>query len=188
MGELDVHVAAGLLRSRHRDLPWGVPARVLDQGRLLTETFERGALAGTDLARVPLTATHPRDAATLPIGVTVELEDRAEAAWGAWHVPLVQMPEQHWSPAVQSDVFARQVPVPASGGVEVPASVPPPPKVTGWHAKVSSLVGWHSVPAQQLSEPGVQTVPTGSQVTPWHWRSCRRRPSRRWLTPPAKDT
>jgi HK97 family phage prohead protease len=67
-------------------LPWGVPARVLDQGRLVTETFERGALAGTDPGRIPLTATHPRDAGTLPIGVTVELEERAEAAWGAWHV------------------------------------------------------------------------------------------------------
>jgi hypothetical protein len=31
-----------------------------------------------------LTATHPRDAGTLPIGVTVELEERADAAWGAW--------------------------------------------------------------------------------------------------------
>jgi uncharacterized protein len=67
-------------------LPWGVPARVLDQGRLVTETFERGALVGSDPARVPLTATHPRDAGTLPIGVTVELEDRADAAWGAWRV------------------------------------------------------------------------------------------------------
>jgi HK97 family phage prohead protease len=67
-------------------LPWGVRARVVDQGRLVTETFERGAFAGTDPARVPLTATHPRDAGTLPIGVTVELEDRADAAWGAWHV------------------------------------------------------------------------------------------------------
>jgi phage head maturation protease len=67
-------------------LPWGVPARVLDQGRLVVETFERGALVGSDPARVPLTATHPRDAGTLPIGVTVELEDRADAAWGAWRV------------------------------------------------------------------------------------------------------
>jgi hypothetical protein len=47
-------------------LPWGVPARVVDQGRLVTETFERGALAGTDPGRVPLTATHPRDAGTCP--------------------------------------------------------------------------------------------------------------------------
>jgi hypothetical protein len=67
-------------------LPWGVSARVVDQGRLVTETFERGALAGTEPSRVPLTATHPRDAGTLPIGVTVELEERADAAWGAWRV------------------------------------------------------------------------------------------------------
>jgi hypothetical protein len=61
-------------------LPWGVRARVVDRGRLVTETFERGALAGTNPAKVPLTATHPRDAGTLPIGVTVELEERADAA------------------------------------------------------------------------------------------------------------
>jgi HK97 family phage prohead protease len=67
-------------------LPWGVPAQVVDRGRLVTETFQRGALAGTDPARIPLTATHPRDAGTLPIGVTVELEERADAAWGAWRV------------------------------------------------------------------------------------------------------
>jgi HK97 family phage prohead protease len=67
-------------------LPWGTTARVVDRGRLVEEVFERGALAGTDPGRVPLTATHPRDAGTLPIGVTVELEDRADAAWGAWHV------------------------------------------------------------------------------------------------------
>ena len=67
-------------------LPWGVEARVLDRGRMVVETFERGALAATDPARVPLTATHPRDAGTLPIGVTVELEDRDDAAWGAWRV------------------------------------------------------------------------------------------------------
>jgi hypothetical protein len=67
-------------------LPWGTEARVVDAGRMVTETFERGALAGTEPARVPLTATHPRDAGTLPIGVMVELEERADAAHGAWHV------------------------------------------------------------------------------------------------------
>jgi uncharacterized protein len=67
-------------------LPWQVPARVVDQGRLVIETFQRGALVGTEPGRVPLTATHPRDAGTLPIGVTAELEDRADAAWGAWRV------------------------------------------------------------------------------------------------------
>jgi HK97 family phage prohead protease len=67
-------------------LPWNVPAKVVDAGRLVTETFERGALAATDPARVPLTATHPRDAGTLPIGVTLTIEDRADAAWGEWRV------------------------------------------------------------------------------------------------------
>jgi HK97 family phage prohead protease len=67
-------------------LPWGIEARVVDAGRLVTETFERGALDGTDPGRVPLTATHPRDAGTLPIGVTVELRDEADALHGAWHV------------------------------------------------------------------------------------------------------
>ena len=59
---------------------------MLDRGRLVVETFQGGALADTDPARVPLTATHPRDNQTLPIGVTVELEERADAAWGAWRV------------------------------------------------------------------------------------------------------
>jgi Escherichia/Staphylococcus phage prohead protease len=67
-------------------LPWGVEARVLDAGQLVTETFTRGALAGTDPARVPLTATHPRDAGTLPIGVTLTIEDRSDAAYGSWRV------------------------------------------------------------------------------------------------------
>jgi HK97 family phage prohead protease len=67
-------------------LPWGVEAQVVDRGRLVTETFTRGALDGTDPNRVPLTATHPRDAGTLPIGRTLTIEDRADAAWGAWHV------------------------------------------------------------------------------------------------------
>jgi HK97 family phage prohead protease len=67
-------------------VPWGVEARVLDRGRVVVETFERGALAGTDPGRIPLTATHPRDAGTLPIGVTVELTERDDAAWGAWRV------------------------------------------------------------------------------------------------------
>jgi uncharacterized protein len=67
-------------------LPWGREAKVVDRGRLVTETFQRGALQGTDPARVPLTATHPRDAGTLPIGVTVELRDEADALHGAWRV------------------------------------------------------------------------------------------------------
>jgi phage head maturation protease len=67
-------------------IPWGVEARVLDRGRLVLEQFERGALADADPARVPLTATHPRDAGTLPIGVTIELRDEPDAMHGAWRV------------------------------------------------------------------------------------------------------
>jgi hypothetical protein len=63
-------------------LPWGVTARVVDRGRLVEETFTRGALDGTDPTTVPLTATHPRDAGTLPIGRTLTIDDRADAAWG----------------------------------------------------------------------------------------------------------
>jgi hypothetical protein len=57
-------------------LPWGVEARVLDRGRLVVETFERGALVDVDPARVSLTATHPGDAGTLPIGVTLDRRAR----------------------------------------------------------------------------------------------------------------
>jgi uncharacterized protein len=67
-------------------LPWGVEAQVLDAGRLVTETFQRGALAGNDPGQVPLTATHPRDAGTLPIGRTLTIDDRDDAAWGEWLV------------------------------------------------------------------------------------------------------
>jgi hypothetical protein len=64
-------------------LPWGVEAQVVDRGRLVVETFQRGALEGTNPATVPLTATHPRDSGTLPIGRTLTIEDRAAAAWAS---------------------------------------------------------------------------------------------------------
>jgi HK97 family phage prohead protease len=67
-------------------LPWGVEARVYDGGRMVVETFQRGALADVDPARVTLTATHPRDAGTLPIGRLVELDERDDAAWVAARV------------------------------------------------------------------------------------------------------
>jgi uncharacterized protein len=67
-------------------LPWQTPARVLDRGRLVVEEFARGALAGTDPGRIVLTARHPRDAAELPIGRLVELDERDDAAWMAARV------------------------------------------------------------------------------------------------------
>jgi phage head maturation protease len=79
-GEPDQRILFGPL------LPWNVEARVLDRGRLVVETFARGALAGTDPTRVPLTALHPRDQQQLPIGIGTELEERDDAAWGAWKV------------------------------------------------------------------------------------------------------
>ena len=68
-------------------VPYGQEARIGPY----VETFERGAFGGTDPARVPLTATHPRDGGTLPIGVTVTLEERADALYGSWHVSDVAL-------------------------------------------------------------------------------------------------
>jgi phage head maturation protease len=75
-------------------MPWGVEAQVMDRGRLVVETFDRGAFAGTDPATVPLMARHPRDAETLPIGVQIELEERADAAWGAWRVSATTLGDE----------------------------------------------------------------------------------------------
>jgi phage head maturation protease len=75
-------------------MPWNVEAVVYDRGRQVIETFERGALAGVVPGQVPLTARHPRDAEQLPIGVTQEIEERADAAWGAWHVSKVPLGDE----------------------------------------------------------------------------------------------
>jgi HK97 family phage prohead protease len=75
-------------------LPWGTEAQVMDRGRLVVESFQRGALADVDPARVPLTARHPRDGETLPIGRTVELRDEADAMHGAWHVSATALGDE----------------------------------------------------------------------------------------------
>jgi HK97 family phage prohead protease len=72
-------------------LPYGVEARI---GPYVVETFERGAFTGTEPARVPLTATHPRDGGTLPIGVTIELRDEADALHGAWRVSKTSLGDE----------------------------------------------------------------------------------------------
>jgi len=61
-------------------VPYGVQIRV---GRYL-ETFRPGAFA--DHAPAPLTATHPREAGTLPIGVSVELRDEPDGLHGVWKI------------------------------------------------------------------------------------------------------
>ncbi len=75
-------------------LPWGTEARVLDRGRQVTETFQRGALAGTAAGSVPVMARHPRDGETLPIGVSVEVEERADAAWWAGRISAVPLGDE----------------------------------------------------------------------------------------------
>jgi HK97 family phage prohead protease len=75
-------------------MPWNVEAQVMDRGRLVTETFTVGAFRDVDPATVPLTARHPRDAETLPIGRTVELRDEADAMHGAWHVSATALGDE----------------------------------------------------------------------------------------------
>jgi HK97 family phage prohead protease len=99
-------------------LPWGTEAQVMDppvRGRLVVESFERGALAGTDPARVPLTARHPRDNEQLPIGVTVELRDEADALHGAWRVSATALGDEVLSLATDGVPLGLSI-----GFVEVP--------------------------------------------------------------------
>jgi hypothetical protein len=65
--------------------------------------LDRRVQADADPARIPLTALHPRDNQELPIGVTVELDERADAAWGAWRVSKTAAGDEAWSwPATAS--------------------------------------------------------------------------------------
>jgi phage head maturation protease len=96
-------------------MPWGVKAQVVDRNRLVIETFDRGAFAGIDPTTIPLMARHPRDRETLPIGVQIELEERADAAWGAWRVSATTLGDEVLALA------ADQVPLSLSVGfIEVP--------------------------------------------------------------------
>lgn len=66
-------------------VPYGTEARI---GRYV-EVFARGAFA--DAGTHPLTATHPRTGADLPIGVSVELCDQADGLHGAWYVSDIEL-------------------------------------------------------------------------------------------------
>ena len=63
-------------------VPYDVEVRI---GRYV-ESFAAGAFDGTDPAQVPLTATHPRDGATLPIGRALALRDLPDGLWGDFRV------------------------------------------------------------------------------------------------------
>jgi HK97 family phage prohead protease len=96
-------------------MPWHTEALVMDRGREVVEDFAPGAFADVDPARVPLTARHPRDSESLPIGITTELEERADAAWGAWRVSKTALGDEVLSLAADGVPLGLSV-----GFVEMP--------------------------------------------------------------------
>jgi hypothetical protein len=146
-------------------LPWGIEARVVDAGRLVTETFERGALAGTDPGRVPFTATHPRDAGTLPIGVTVELEERDDAAWGAWRVSKTALGDEVLELARDGVPSASR-----SGSPKYPAGPAGQPTGAGWSGPGPSwtMSPWSgSPPTRAPGSPGCGRPPPEPRTWPY---------------------
>jgi HK97 family phage prohead protease len=89
------HLAADLhVRDDGRTLvgvavPYGTEAQIVEGRSRYVETFAPGAFA--DAGTHPLTATHPRTGAELPIGVSVELRDEADGLHGAWHVSDIDL-------------------------------------------------------------------------------------------------
>ena len=97
-----------------------------------------------------------------PVQQSPEVLQAVSCGWqacGAAQLPLVHTLEQHSALFVQALVLGLQVP--ASG---VPASAPPPLVPGTWHAEVSSEVGRHAVPAQQVEAFGSHVVPKAAQV------------------------
>jgi HK97 family phage prohead protease len=72
-------------------VPYGQSATI---GYRTTETFVRGAFTGADPSGIPLAATHPKDGAELPIGVTTELREEADGLHGAWRVSRTQLGDE----------------------------------------------------------------------------------------------
>jgi hypothetical protein len=72
-------------------LPYGVE---IDLGSY-RESFAYGtAFADLDPAQVVLTATHPRDGAELPIGISVELASQQDGLHGVWRVSKTQLGDE----------------------------------------------------------------------------------------------
>jgi len=72
-------------------LPYGLE---IDLGSY-RESFSYGTgFADLNPAQVPLTATHPRDGAELPIGITTELREEQDGLHGTWRVSKVQLGDE----------------------------------------------------------------------------------------------
>jgi uncharacterized protein len=72
-------------------LPYGLE---IDLGSY-RESFAYGTgFADLDPGQVPLTATHPRDGAELPIGITTELREEHDGLHGTWRVSKVQLGDE----------------------------------------------------------------------------------------------
>jgi uncharacterized protein len=72
-------------------LPYGVEINLGSY----RESFAYGtAFADLDPAQVVLTATHPRDGAELPIGISVELAEQQDGLHGVWRVSKTQLGDE----------------------------------------------------------------------------------------------
>lgn len=70
-------------------VPYGSDAQIVEGRSRYVETFVAGAFAAAGTH--PLTATHPRTGAELPIGVSVELREQPDGLHGAWHVSDIEL-------------------------------------------------------------------------------------------------
>jgi HK97 family phage prohead protease len=71
-------------------VPYGAEAHIVEGRQRYVEVFARGAF-GPGAGPTPLTATHPRTGAELPIGVSVDLADQPDGLHGAWHVSDIDL-------------------------------------------------------------------------------------------------
>jgi HK97 family phage prohead protease len=58
------------------------------------ESFAAGAFADANPAEVVLTATHPKDGAELPIGITTQLREEPDGLHGVWRVSRTQLGDE----------------------------------------------------------------------------------------------
>ena len=73
-------------------IPYGTEAQIIEHRARYIEVFAPGAFA--DAATHPLTATHPRTGADLPIGRSVATSDRPDGLHGTWHVSATELGDE----------------------------------------------------------------------------------------------